>query len=211
MSTSKKVCPQSTSKRLSNKLQSSPPLQHHAQPWLDMGLEEDGTAQPKGCEPLAHVGHPAELPQIHLTHTGRDASSDRRATRHNFHLCRGNRIYYLQNTPRTKHECGNTSWTLPTDLIGAGGLVHPARVLVVPFSFSLVRHPVGFVHRRHVVAQRDRLHCLVHAAAHGFTHLGGQGQAFHSGRLLRLLMGKEKRVSLQRKWLWLRLHSVKTT
>ena len=69
MSASRTIYPRSTSKRLSNKRQSLPLLQHHAQPWLDQELEEDGTAQPKGCEPLAHVGHSAVLPQGRLTHT----------------------------------------------------------------------------------------------------------------------------------------------
>lgn len=80
---------------------------------------------------------------------------------------------------------------MDTDLIRTGGLVHPAGVLIVSLSFSLVCHPIGLVHWRHVVAQRNCLHCLVYSAAHGFTHFGGQGKPLHGRWVLRLLIKKE--------------------
>lgn len=85
---------------------------------------------------------------------------------------------------------GNTG-TAQTDLVGAGGLVHPAGVLVVALGLSLVGDTVGLVDRSDVVAQGDGLDGLVHAAAHGAPHLGGQGQPLHGRRLLGLLGGKE--------------------
>lgn len=61
----------------------------------------------------------------------------------------------------------------PAYLIWAGSLVDSARVLVVLLGLGLVGHPVGLVHRRHVVHQGDGLHRLVNPAADGLADLGG--------------------------------------
>lgn len=58
-------------------------------------------------------------------------------------------------------------------LVWAGGLVDPARVLIVLLGLGLVRHAVGLVHWSHVVHQGDGLHSLVNSAADGLADFGG--------------------------------------
>lgn len=57
-------------------------------------------------------------------------------------------------------------------------------------GLGLVGDAVGLVHGGDVVAQRDGLHRLVHAAAHRAPHLGGQRQPLHGRGVLRLLGDK---------------------
>lgn len=58
-------------------------------------------------------------------------------------------------------------------LIWAGSLIDSACVFIMLLGLSLVRHPVGLVHRRHVVHQGDGFHSLVNSTADGLSDLSG--------------------------------------
>lgn len=64
----------------------------------------------------------------------------------------------------------------PTDLIGAGGLVGAVLVSEVSVRLRVLGlggdAGSGLIHRRHVVAQRNGLHCFVHSAADTFSNFG---------------------------------------
>lgn len=91
--------------------------------------------------------------------------------------------------PSRPHRQCDSPWT---DLVGAGGLVDPAGILVVALSLGLVGDPVGFIDGGDIVAQGDGLDSLVYTAAHGAPNLGGHRQPLHGWGLLGLLGDKDR-------------------